>query len=178
MKFFHFSLTLEVLSKVLTIVSVYVRSWSSYIWATSSIELLLWLQWAVQVDNVMSSGSWLEDEQTQVEVIISTENSDEVFMGSAASYRLQSGWLCVMYMELVHLVSKYKVCKTSRTLNEVAGEIRWMAGRLYQFPQIFPASFSCSEFGKTTPYECECVCVSGVGANGLQVEASLPKVNG
>lgn len=30
-----------------------------------------------------------------------------------------------------------------------------MAGRLYQFPKIFPASFSCSRFGKTTP----CLCV-------------------
>lgn len=43
----HLSITLGVLSKVLTILSMYVRSWSSYTWATSSVKLLLWLQLVV-----------------------------------------------------------------------------------------------------------------------------------
>lgn len=40
----HLSVTLEVFSKVLIIVNIYVRSLSLYTWATSSVELLLWLQ--------------------------------------------------------------------------------------------------------------------------------------
>lgn len=78
---------------------------------------------------------------------------------------------------LVHIVSKYldKVRKASRTLYEIGGETGWMTRKLHPFPKIFPDSFSSlvAKFGKTSV----CVRVSGLGADGLQIEVSLLKVN-
>lgn len=73
----HPSITLGFLSKVLIIVNMYVRSQSMYTWAASSLEPLLWVQLAVQVDIVIFSR--LEDQQRQTKVIISTGNSNEMF---------------------------------------------------------------------------------------------------
>lgn len=50
-----------------------------------------------------------------------------------------------------------------------------MAGRLYQFPKNHSSLILLFQVWKN---DSVCVCVTGVGANGLQVEVWLPKEKG
>lgn len=82
----------------------------------------------------------------------------------------------MMHTDLVHIISKSltrAVRPAEHFLKLLESSDEWQKD--YRFPKIFPASFSCCKFGKMTPSMCVCVCVSGVGANGLEVEVSLPK---
>lgn len=82
-----------------------------------------------------------------------------------------------MHMELilVHIISKYpdKVCKASRTLYEIGGEIGWMTRKLHSLPRIFPDSLSCCQVWKNGSV-CVCMCL-GLGQMGARLRSDCLK---